>query len=157
MRPFYLANQPIYDIFKKANEADKALTPSPPCLFCPIIFMASKKFIKEIKKELMAEKKRIVEELEKFTHADEKDKYESDFPQYGDKMDENAMEVSAFSSNLSLEKRLEANLQSIEKALENIAKEKYGICEICQNEIHEDRLKAFPSATICKECIKQVR
>lgn len=118
--------------------------------------MASKQFIKTIKKELLAEKKRIEEELKKFTHADDydKDKYESDFPQYGDKMDENAMEVNAFSSNLSLEKRFEANLQSIEKALENIDKGTYGVCEICKNEIHEDRLTAFPSATICKECIK---
>lgn len=118
--------------------------------------MTRKKPTSQIKKILLAEKERIDNELKKFTHPDEYvgDYYEAVFPEYGAKNDDNAQEVSAFSSNLALEKGLESSLAAIENALEKIKKGRFGICELCKNEIDAARLKAFPAATTCKNCIK---
>lgn len=119
--------------------------------------MVKKTLINQIKKELLSEKERIEAELKKFTHPDEYvgDNYEATFPEYGAKNDDNAQEVSAFSSNLALEKRLEFSLDATQKALDKIKKGKFGICELCENEIDAARLKAFPAATTCKDCIKK--
>ena len=102
--------------------------------------MPDKKFINTIKKELIAEKERIEEELKKFTQPDDnvKDDHEAIFPDYGDKKDENALEVSTFSQNLSLEKRFEASLEVIQKALDRIGKGIYGTCELCESTITKE-------------------
>lgn len=46
---------------------------------------------------------------------------------------------------------LEARYNNINRALEKIDKGNYGICEICEKEIEEDRLEANPAARTCKE------
>ena len=118
--------------------------------------MPGKRFINNIKKELTEEKERLEKELGKFKQTDENiDDSEAKFPEYGTKNDENAQEVSTFSKNLALAKGLEDSLNSIIKALEDIKKGKYGVCELCSNEIGEPRLQAMPSAKTCSECIKK--
>ena len=46
--------------------------------------------------------------------------------------------------------QLEARLNEVKKALQNIEDGKYGLCEVSGEEIEEDRLEANPAATTCK-------
>lgn len=50
---------------------------------------------------------------------------------------------------------LEIRYNNIKRALEKIEKGTYGICEINNHPISEDRLKANPSARTCKEHINE--
>ena len=43
-------------------------------------------------------------------------------------------------------------IRKIKEALEMIKNGTYGICEECEEEIYEGRLKARPVATLCIEC-----
>jgi DnaK suppressor protein len=51
---------------------------------------------------------------------------------------------------------LNQRLGDIEKALENIENNTYGICQICGKKIEEDRLEANPAALTCKSCMEKV-
>jgi len=48
---------------------------------------------------------------------------------------------------------LEARLQNVALALQKIEEGKYGMCEICGEEIEIDRLEANPAAQTCKKHI----
>jgi DnaK suppressor protein len=114
-------------------------------------------FVKQMKEELLAEKTRLEEELSKFTHRNQKaaeSDFETDFPDHGDGEDENAAEVAEFSNNLSLEDELEKALRDVEKTLERITDDTYGICKYCNAEIDERRLKARPTSSSCIQCKK---
>ena len=50
---------------------------------------------------------------------------------------------------------LEKRLDDINKALSKIESGSYGLCEICGNNIEEDRLEANPSADTCKNCMEK--
>ncbi len=116
----------------------------------------NKAFIKEMQETLEAEKTRLEAELSEFSTknpANSSD-YTADFPNMGDKEDENAEEVATYSTNLTLERTLEASLRDTEKALKRIAGGTYGICKYCQKEIDEKRLRARPSSSSCVECKK---
>ena len=70
----------------------------------------------------------------------------------GDKIDENAQEISEYTTNLATEKILESTLRDIEAALERIEKGTYGICKYCGQEIGKERMLARPVASACVEC-----
>ena len=93
-------------------------------------------------------------ELASFAKKDEhiKDNYRSEFPDYGDKEDENAKEIAEYTDNLSIEYSLESTLRDINKALEKIKKGTYGKCSYCGQEIAEERLLARPASSSCVEC-----
>ncbi len=114
----------------------------------------SKKIIADIKKELLARKKQISEDLNDFTKKDEhsKDKHKAKFPEFGDKTDENAQEISEYSTNLATEKVLESTLRDIDNALNRIKTGKYGICKYCKKPIGIKRMLARPVASACVDC-----
>jgi len=112
------------------------------------------KKIKEIEKQLLDRKKLIEEELQELSRGDshEADNMSAKFPEYGDKPDENAQEISDYSTNLVTEKVLEKTLEDINKALTNIKKGSYGICKYCNGPIGEKRMIARPTAGACISC-----
>jgi len=114
----------------------------------------NKEILEKIKKDLLERKTQIEAELATFTKKDEfiKDNYRSDFPDFGDKEDENAEEIATYTDNLSIEYSLESTLRDINKALEKIAKGNYGKCNYCGQEISEERLLARPASSSCVEC-----
>ena len=73
----------------------------------------SENFLSDIKKLLTQEKERLEKELAKFTKKNPNvdDDYDSTFPDYGDKEDENAAEVAQYAANLPLEESLEKTIQ----------------------------------------------
>lgn len=116
-----------------------------------------KKILKEIEEKLLLQKEELISELKGFANENKNAEgdYDAKFPQYGDHEDENASEVADFEGDLYLEKTLEKSLKKVNEALQMIKKETYGKCRVCQKEIPEKRLLAFPTATKCMECKKK--
>ena len=115
-------------------------------------------FLADIKKVLEGEEKKLTRELNKFAKPNDKtpdpNDYDTKFPNFGDKDDENAAEVANYSDNLSLENTLEKVLRDISSALRRMEKEEYGICKYCKKEIDEARLLARPTSSSCVACKK---
>ena len=109
----------------------------------------SKSDIKEIKSELLIRKKQILKELEDIHSGDNKN---IKFPEYGDKSDENAQEISEFSTNLATDKVLQGTLKDIDSSLERIEKGTYGVCKYCKQDIGKKRMLARPVASACIAC-----
>lgn len=114
-------------------------------------------FIQKMKGQLEDEKIRLESELSRFSHRNtnttEAD-FVADFPNMGDKEDENASEVAQFTDNLSLEDELEKALRDVESALKLIEKGTYGTCKYCEQMIDERRLTARPTSSSCIQCKK---
>jgi RNA polymerase-binding protein DksA len=113
-----------------------------------------KETLEKIKKDLLVRKEQIEKELASFTKKDEfvKDNYRSEFPDFGDKEDENAEEIAQYTDNLSIEFSLEKTLRDINKTLERIKNNTYGKCAYCSKEIPAERLMARPTSNACVEC-----
>lgn len=114
--------------------------------------------ISKIKNILLEEKTRLEQELGKFTKANKhmSGDYDSNFPEYGDKEDENAAEVADYAANLPLEQTLEKSLRDVNQSLTRIDKGDYGICKYCKKPIEEKRLLARPTSSACVECKKTI-
>lgn len=105
-------------------------------------------FLKEMKGLLEEMKAKTERELEKTVSAE--------FPEYGNKEDENAEEVATYETNLRLEETLQGELRDINKALAMIESKTYGICKYCKQPIAEERLRARPTSGSCVECKKTI-
>lgn len=118
----------------------------------------TKENLEKIKSHLMEEKKNLENMLKNFASKNihNEEDYKTNFPKYGDEMDENAAEVATFSDNLSLERKLEKNLQDVNDALKRIEDGNYGKCRYCNKEIDEKRLLARPVSGACIECKNQL-
>jgi len=110
--------------------------------------------LNKIQEQLLVEKKRVLADLKNISKKDihESDNRAVQFPEYGDKPDENAQEISDFSTTVVTQKVLEKSLEDIEKALARIENGTYGICKYCHNPIGEKRLMARPTAGACITC-----
>ena len=110
--------------------------------------------IDQIKTELLARKEQILNELKEVSKQDDHDadNLGAKFPEYGDKPDENAQEISDYTTSVMTEKVLEHTLEDIEGALKRIDDGTYGICKYCKKPISQKRLLARPVASACIAC-----
>jgi DnaK suppressor protein len=117
------------------------------------------KFIQQMKESLETEKTRIEEDLTSFAKKNTRahDDYNSEFPDFGDQVDENAREVATFGERLSIERTLEKELRDVKKSLSRIEDGSYGICKYCGQELSEDRIKARPTSSTCVACKKKLK
>jgi DnaK suppressor protein len=109
----------------------------------------SDKDIIAIKKELLERKSQILKDLEDIVGKEDK---KVKFPEYGDKSDENAQEISEFTTNLATDKVLQDTLRDIEGALKRIEDGTYGICKYCKQPIARKRMLARSVASACIAC-----
>jgi len=111
----------------------------------------SQEFLDKRKADLLARKTELEEQLSSFAKKDphQKGNYNTEFPEFGDQEEDNASEVAAFESNLSLEQTLEQSLEMITRGLSKIEDGTYGLCAKCGHLINEDRLEIMPTATRC--------
>ena len=109
---------------------------------------------KELDQKMIKEIEQIVDDLADLSRKDshEADNMSAKFPEYGDKPDENAQEISDYSTSIMTEKVLEKSLEDINKTLERIIKGTYGTCKYCGNPIAAKRLVARPTASSCINC-----
>lgn len=117
--------------------------------------------MQQFKELLEAKKQEIVTQLSKIgTRAEGAEiNFNADFPDYGQtqSIEDNAAEVSDYTTNLSIEKELESDLRDVEKALSQIADGTYGRCKYCKKDIEEERLKIRPESTACVSCKKSLK
>lgn len=113
---------------------------------------------KDIQAKLEEEKGSLEKQLAAFAHrsANNAGDFNAEFPQIGDKEDENAAEVEQYSTNLSLERTLESALRDVQKALERLKAGSYGVCKYCNNQIDAKRLLARPTSSACIDCKKRL-
>lgn len=118
-----------------------------------------KKTLEQIKKSLEEQKAKIEKDLGSFAVKDETvaDNYKSEFPDFGDKEDENASEIATYTDNKSIEYNLEKTLRDINNSLDRIKKGKYGTCKYCGKEIDEKRLIARPTSSACVACKEKLQ
>ncbi len=114
-------------------------------------------FVKEMEQALLSMKQKLEAELRVFARKNVRSPqgFDAEFPDYGDKDDENAAEVATFTDNLALEHTLENALEDVNSALARIAKGTYGYCRYCNKEIDERRLRARPESSSCVNCKKK--
>ena len=114
-------------------------------------------FIERMKEELHKEQERLEQELADIGTRDPKNKahYEATYPESGGNSDDdNAMEITEYSDDLSLKSRLEKELSDVISSLKAIDNGKYGVCKYCQKDIQEKRLEARPASSSCIACKK---
>lgn len=114
-------------------------------------------FVAEMKALLLEEKTKLETELSRFSHRNPKateEDFDVNFPNLGDKEDENASEVATYTDNLSLEDELVKQLRDVISALKMVEAGKYGVCKYCQQPIAEARLRARPTSSSCIDCKK---
>ena len=116
--------------------------------------MIDPKKIEKIKEDLLERKGQILADLDDLSKKDahEVDNRTAKFPEYGDKPDENAQEISEYSTTVIAQRVLEKTLEEIDSALDRMEKETYSVCKYCGGEISEKRLEARPTASSCIEC-----
>lgn len=117
----------------------------------------SKAFLAEMKELLLTEKKRLELELEKIGKRSSTDKsdFKTQWEDYGDKEEENAAEVAAYSDTLGLEATFESELREVVGALSRMDEGSYGVCRTCGEEIGEQRIRVRPMATLCMACLEK--
>jgi YteA family regulatory protein len=54
--------------------------------------------------------------------------------------------------DLGMQGNAKVELEMVNDALEKIEAGKYGVCDYCEEKINEERLKAIPHSTLCKDC-----
>lgn len=119
----------------------------------------STEFLDTINTTLLSEKKRLENDISKFAKPNPhtvEENFDSKFPNYGDKDDENAAEVAEYAANVSIEQDLEKTLRDINVGLERLKKGTYGICKYCKKPIEQKRLLARPTSSACVECKKAI-
>ena len=105
-----------------------------------------KEFLKKIQESLEQRKETIRKELGGFANESPETKkdWNARYPQFeGSGLEDEADEVEEYES-----------LLSIEKTLEKIQKNSYGLCEKCGKEISKERLEVCPEAKWCSDCIQ---
>lgn len=118
----------------------------------------NKEFLDKIKTTLLGEKENLEKELAKFSKrsAHLNDDFDSTFPEYGDKDDENAAEVAEYAAEVPLEESFEKTLRDTNIALKRLEQGDYGICKYCKKPIEEKRLLARPTSSACVSCKKAI-
>lgn len=115
--------------------------------------------VEQIKKDLLEKKEQVLKDLQDLSRDDnhEVDNRTSRFPEYGDKPDENAQEISEYSTTIVAQRVLEKNLEEIEGALKRIDDGMFNVCKYCGGEIGAKRLEARPTASSCIDCKKKLQ
>ncbi len=110
--------------------------------------------IRNFEEKLFLEKKKIEDQLGKFAKKDSEipGNYKTEFPDFGDEIEENAQEVTEYAQSISREHSLEEELVLINKALNKIKEGTYGQCENCGEAIPLERLEIRPQAQLCVSC-----
>lgn len=117
------------------------------------------KILAELKEQLETRQKQIIKDLSGIGHRAEgaEVNFDTNFPEYGDSLEDSASEVADYATNLSVEKKLESELRDVEAALHRVEHGTYGVCHFCGQLIEVERLKARPESSSCVACKKAAK
>ncbi|OHA60145.1 MAG: hypothetical protein A2589_00500 [Candidatus Vogelbacteria bacterium RIFOXYD1_FULL_46_19] len=105
--------------------------------------------------KLLAEKERLEADLKSIatneTHVEPEEwsTMASEKDQPVETRDEVADRLEDMEERQSQEAALGGSLAEVEKALDRLAQDQFGLCEVCGGEIEPARLEANPAATTC--------
>ncbi|HEY8115800.1 MAG TPA: TraR/DksA C4-type zinc finger protein [Actinomycetota bacterium] len=68
---------------------------------------------------------------------------------FGKRVGEGTSQAVERIAQVDAAKRLDAKLRDVERALEKLGEETYGVCDVCGSTIGEERLEAIPWAVLC--------
>ncbi|MCS6839011.1 MAG: TraR/DksA family transcriptional regulator [Bdellovibrionaceae bacterium] len=109
-----------------------------------------KMFVDQMRLRLLEDKMRILSKIEEFKKLH--------LQHHESGQDEAEMTSHDVNTNLAIElqERNRLALMRIERALEKIEKNIYGVCESCGADIGSKRLMAQPLARLCINCMKDL-
>jgi len=106
-----------------------------------------KAFLKQAKETLLDMKTRMLRGIRDDMKEDREGEKDDGRDTYDVASEERDREI-----NYLLTDRDRGKVQSIDQALERIEEGTYGICENCEGEITNERLKAMPFTRLCVQC-----
>jgi len=117
--------------------------------------MLDQKILDELEQKLIAEKKRLEENMAGLESSPKKPdrEYQAAFSEIERDEEANADEIEMYESNVATDETLKNELKKVNAALAAIKKGTYGYCENCQKEIPLERLRAYPQADTCLDCL----
>lgn len=110
--------------------------------------------VEEFGRLLDAERNRLTEELEAIEeHLPEIEQVGMDVSGgYDEDLADVASDTFEREKVIAIENSIQQLLQQVEEALERIEDGTYGICQMCDQPIHPERLRALPYARLCIQC-----
>ncbi|MGQ0571491.1 MAG: TraR/DksA family transcriptional regulator [Armatimonadota bacterium] len=114
----------------------------------------TKRELDEFRRMLDAERDRLSEELEAIEeHLPEVEQISLDASGgYDEDLADVASDTFEREKGIAIEHSVQELLEQVEDALGRIEEGTFGICEVCKQPIHPDRLKALPYARLCINC-----
>jgi RNA polymerase-binding protein DksA len=114
----------------------------------------TKRELDEFRRLLEAERNRLSEELEAIEeHLPEVEQVSVDASGgYDEDLADIASDTFEREKGIAIENSVQDLLQQVEEALGRIDEGTFGICEMCGQPIHPDRLRALPYARLCINC-----
>jgi RNA polymerase-binding protein DksA len=114
----------------------------------------NKRDLDEFRRLLEAERDRLTEQLEAIEeHLPEVENVAVDASGgYDEDLADVASETFEREKGIAIENSEQDLLQQVEEALARIEDGTYGVCEVCGQLIHPDRLRALPWARLCINC-----
>lgn len=106
-----------------------------------------KAFLKQVKEKLLDMKAQVLRGIRNDLREGREGEKDDGRDTYDVASEERDREISFILSDRDRDK-----LQAIEQALERIEDKTYGICESCEEEIAQERLKAMPFTRLCVQC-----
>lgn len=116
-----------------------------------------KKKIETFRKQLLEEKTRLEKESLEIQdrNLDETQSEISGETSYDDNFADSGTATFERERDLSLERNVKDILRRVNEALKDLDEGKYGICDVCGQEIDPARLKVLPYANLCIDCKKR--
>jgi len=114
----------------------------------------SKKELAEFRRVLEAERERLTEELEAIEeHLPEVEQVSMDTTGgYDEDLADVASDAFEREKGFAIENSVQELLNQVEEALGRMDEGTYGLCEVCGQLIHPERLRALPYARLCIDC-----
>ena len=106
-----------------------------------------KAFLKTARESLLTMRKQVGADIENETKSSREGQKDEGMDAYDLASEGRDRDIS-----LILSDRDRAKLQAIDEALERINAGSFGICEMCELDIAEERLKALPFTRLCVTC-----
>lgn len=106
-----------------------------------------KAFLKTARESLLAMRRHVGADIENETKSSREGQKDEGMDAYDLASEERERDISMILSD-----RDRAKMQAIDDALERISNGAYGLCETCELDIAEDRLKALPFTRLCVSC-----
>lgn len=114
----------------------------------------NKEKLEYFKDKLIKEKQRVLHSLNQKISEEygSIDMYYTELSGYDNHPGDIGTEVFLMEQNKAFKNQLGDTLEDIEGSLEDISKGEYGICKLCHNKIHSERLEIIPYVKTCIDC-----